>query len=112
MNDGSNQVATAAPSTGFYDQFIGGEFGLAKTYWLFGVLPSFLVGIAMRIVSSDTFAYWIGAAFVSYQLVLLRALWHAGKKYQGSKVWSVLAFLLVLLAIVRNIGPILAIGKH
>jgi hypothetical protein len=112
MENSSSQVTTEAQSLGFYGKFIGGEFGLAKTYWLLGVVPSLFAGIAVRTVSSDALAYWIGAAFVTYQFVLLVALWNAGKKYQGSRVWSVLAFLMVLLAVLRNIGPVLAIGGH
>ena len=108
----SIKVAAETKRLSFYEKFIGGEFGLAKTYWLLGILPSFFVGIAVRTVSSYTLAYWIGAAFVTYQIALLVALWNAGKKYQGWRVWPVLAFVMVLLAVLRNIGPILAIGKQ
>lgn len=112
IENNSNQVGVEVGNLSFYERFIGGEFGLAKTYWLLGVLPGFLVGTAIRIARSDTFTYWMGAAFICYQVVLLRALWNSGKRYQGSKVWPVLAFVMVILAILRNIGPILAIGKQ
>jgi hypothetical protein len=110
--DSSVQTLADAQGLSFYEKFINGEFGLAKTYWLFGVVPGFIAGIAVRTVSSDTLAYWIGAAFVIYQCVLLVALWNAGRKYQGSKVWPVLAFLVVMSAVLRNIGPVLAMGQH
>jgi hypothetical protein len=106
------QVNTNAQSHGFYEKFTRGEFGLAKTYWVGAVASSFIAAVAMRAVSSDTVAYCIGAAFVMYQCLLLVALWNAGRRYQGSRIWPVLAFLMVLLAISRNIGPVLELGKH
>lgn len=112
MESSSNQVKNEVQSLGFYEKFIGGDFGLAKTYWLLGAMPALLVNIAMRIVSSNTFAYCVGAALVCYQTLLLRAILNAGRKYKGSKVWPVLAFLMVGLAILGNIRPILEIGKH
>lgn len=112
MENNSNGVATETRNLNFYEKFTAGEFGLAKTYWLLGVLPAFFVGLAMRMVSTNTSVFWIGALFIGYQLILLVAIWNAGKKYKGSRVWPVLAFLMVLTAVVRNIGPILEIGKN
>lgn len=97
---------------GFFKKFIQGDFGLAKTYWLLGVVPNFIVGIALRAVPSDALAYGIGTAFICYELALLIALWHAGRKYQGTRVWPVLAFFLVLIAVFRNIDAVLSIGRH
>lgn len=110
--EAASEQAGRTHSPGFFKKFINGDFGLAKTYWLLGIVPSFIVGIALRTVSSDTVAYWLGAAFICYELALLIALWHAGKKYQGMRVWPVLAFLLVLIAVFRNINVVLAIGRH
>lgn len=107
----TGQTSAKQPNAGLYEKFIHGEFGLAKTYWLFGVLPNFLVNIALRTVASDDLAYWIGATFLIYLCVLLVALWNAGRKYTGSKIWSVLAFLVVLSAVLRSIGPVLNMGK-
>lgn len=106
----SKQKSTKQINSGFYIKFISGEFGLAKTYWLFGVLPNFIANIALRTVASDDLAYWIGVTFLVYLCVLLVALWNAGRKYTGSKIWPVLAFLVVLLGVLRSIGPVLDMG--
>lgn len=42
MESDSSQALVTSGNLSFYDKFIGGDFGLAKTYWLLGVLPSFL----------------------------------------------------------------------
>jgi hypothetical protein len=107
----SVQAQRDEPSYGFYEKFIKGEFGLAKTYWLGGVVTSFIVNIAVRLVSSNTLAYSIGAAFLIYLGVLLVAIWNAGRKYSGSRIWPILAFLLVLMGLLRNIGPVLDMGR-
>jgi len=112
MENSSNGSAIETHHLTFYEKFTAGEFGLAKTYWLFGVVPAFFVGLAMRVVSTSSSVFWIGALFIAYQLILLVAIWNAGKKYKGSRVWPLLAFLMVLMAVVRNTGPILEVGKH
>ncbi|AKU21437.1 hypothetical protein [Massilia sp. NR 4-1] len=103
---------TEIPRRSFYERFLKGELGLAKTYWVCGVVPAFFAGITVRTVSSNTLAYWIGTGLVVYQCILLAAVWNAGKKYQGSKIWPVLAFLMVLMAVLRNIGAVLDIGRY
>lgn len=104
--------ATAAPSPRLHQRFISGEFGLAKTYWLCGVVPNLMANIVLRNTSSYTVAYWVGAAMLIYLVGLLVAIWNAGTKYTGPKIWPVLAFLVIFSGILRSIGPVLELGKH
>lgn len=92
----------------FFRRFIDGDLGLATTYWLCAAVPSVFAKIAMRAVASDAIAYSIGTALVIYQMLLVRALWCAGKKYRGRRIWPALALVMIVLALFRNLGVVLA----
>lgn len=90
-----------------YQKFIEGEFGLAKTYWMFGVLVNLCVNIVLRQIESDIIFFALGSIFVAYLCALLVAVWHAGKKYQGPKFWVFLACLVVFMGIIKTAGALL-----
>ncbi|QGZ39779.1 hypothetical protein IP92_02087 [Pseudoduganella flava] len=105
------QQESHTPTRGFFEKFVRGEFGLAKTYWLGAAVPTGIVGIAIRHASSATLAFWLGALFVCYQFLLVKALWNAGTRYEGSRIWPGLALLMVIGGLVRNFGAVLDLAR-
>lgn len=91
----------------FYQEFIKGNFGLAITYWMFGVAVTIMFTLAYKAVPSDTVAYAIAVVFIIYLFALLVAIWNAAEKYSGPKVWAVLALLIVFVGLLRNISTLL-----
>lgn len=91
-----------------YKKFIQGEFGLAKTYWLFGVLVSAVVNVLANVIFPAVWSDVIFVVFAAYMCALLVAVFQAARKYQGSKIWSILAVLIVLSGVARTVGSVLS----
>jgi hypothetical protein len=56
---------SAGGSSGWYKRFIEGDFGLAKTYWLFGVLVSVLVKVVLYFTQSGNGVFVILVVWAS-----------------------------------------------
>ena len=96
-----------------------GEIPLWKTFWLFGtgipLLFSFIFICSQTIMTNILGKYsnilyidfFLIGIFVVYGIFIIVAIWRSAKKYQGSKVWSLLVTLiniLVLLWCGGNLG--------
>jgi hypothetical protein len=103
-------VEDAAPppySPSYIEKLIGGELGLATTYWVYGVLAGFIWAAAMAAARPENFWHEeddlqksIRYSFIGYYILIYIAIWNAASKYTGSKVWSILAKFLVVLTCV------------
>ncbi len=94
----------------YFSKFIYGEFGLAKTYWLFGVLARLVAFIIIAQAEEHSTKGIITTTYVVYAITWLVAMFNAARLYKGSKIWTVLAFFMIfvwlfdifLLALVAN----------
>ena len=69
-----------------------GRYGLAKTYWLFGVLAGLPWGIGFGLVEQGSpTAILLGVAFCAYFFVVNVGIWKAASAYKGASAWSALA---------------------
>ena len=83
---------------GFIKQLIDGDFGLAKTYWLYGVLGSIAMNLLLMFpILSGSLVLIVVAmlASIAYAIVVLTGIWNSASRYTGSKIWSVLAKIIV-----------------
>lgn len=81
----------------YFSKFIHGNFGLAKTYWLFGVFARLVVFIIIT-KSGDYSAKLSGViivTYIAYSIIWLLAMFNAARLYKGLKIWSVLAFIMI-----------------
>ena len=86
----------------FLQKFIKGDFGLAKTFWIFGIGIFFLSGLmwqaSQEYSTQITFFYFSHAVYSFFAAV---AVGRAAYKYNGFVVWKVLAlvytFIILLL---------------
>lgn len=87
----------------FFSKLASGDFGLAKTYWIFGVL----VGIAVNFIVSTAGA--VGSLNIIYFVALLHTLyffplsfgtWRAADRYTGNKIWAILAKIAIILGVI------------
>lgn len=75
-----------------------GRAGLAKTYWLWGVLSGIPWGLALSLVTpGSNLAILAALAFVVYYVIVHVGLWHAASQYQGFKAWAILAKIAALI---------------
>ena len=82
---------------GFFKKLVSGDFGLAKTYWMYSVLAGFIANIFIKNVQSDIAVAMILLLHGIYQAVVLIGTWKASNKYNGKKIWAILAKIAVVL---------------
>ena len=82
----------------FIKQLIDGDFGLAKTYWLYFILGGMAINLLLFFpMSSSSFGLIVVSmlAAIVYVIVVLTGVWNSASRYTGSKIWSVLAKIIV-----------------
>jgi hypothetical protein len=82
---------------GFFSKLASGDFGLAKTYWLYGVLVGLIVNAVTRVIPSVGVLALVLAVTIAYQVMVLLGIWRAAGRYQGRKVWAILAKIATVL---------------
>ena len=89
-----------------------GQEGLAKTYWMWGVVAFIPWGLALSAVTpGSTLAVLLFLAFVVYYVIVHVGIWRAANIYKGAKLWSILAKIAVAtIPACMVIGTILAIA--
>ena len=101
-NKENNSMQTTQTDQSFISRTFKGELGLPISFWVFGVL-TFLVVAGVREVSYDTESTVtiFDVLFATYAFVAFIIVGRAAQKYQGPKVWKILALIyaFVLLAI-------------
>lgn len=69
-----------------------GRVGLAKSYWLWGILFSIPWGIALSLVTpGSNLAILLVSIFFVYYVIINVGIWRAASEYDGAKVLAILA---------------------
>jgi len=79
------------PGKGFWGRLINGDFGLAKTYWVYGVLAGIIIDVFSRVITSITALVLLFLASTTYSVPVLIGTWRAASKYAGLRLWAILA---------------------
>lgn len=93
----SKSSSNTSSSGNFFSKLASGDFGLAKTYWLYGILVSLVVQIIGEFITSTESLVLVMGIYIIYMLPVLLGIWRASKKYTGPYVWAVLAKIAVVL---------------
>jgi hypothetical protein len=92
---------------------IAGDFGLANTYWWLGVFGGALLSIPAVVVSEALQRPRVAAVlflvFVAYIVPVMIGIWNAAGRYQGRKLWAILARVVVVIAAVRVVSVLIAL---
>ncbi len=108
------KTSTQSSSGSFFKKLTNGDFGLPKTYWLFGVLGGllFIIPFALAAAAESLGALiFVLLASVIYSLIVAVGIWRASDKYQGAKVWAVLAKIAVIIGILRLLVDLVSLGS-
>lgn len=81
----------------FLFKLVRGEYGLAKTYWLFGVVVGLIVGLLLGLIAETAILLVLTFVYLCYQMTVLIGIWRAADNYLGPKYWAVLAKIAVVL---------------
>ena len=101
MSNASAQISSNTSEVtvkGFIKQLIDGDFGLAKTYWLYFILGGMAINLLLFFPMSSSslgliVVYMLAA--IAYDIVVLTGIWNSASRYTGSKIWSALAKIIV-----------------
>ena len=85
-----------------------GDYGLAKTYWLYGVVVNIVYRIVDIVLTALSYELSILVFFimVGYSYFGIIGMWNAASKYEGLKLWGIIA---KVLAVLGGLGTILAV---
>jgi hypothetical protein len=109
----------------FISRLYKGEYSLAKSYWLFGnVIPAILFMIIFGLIfltSNDPLGKLVNQDFVPeslmvsivvlilslitlvYIFISVIGIWRSAQKYNGKKIWSLLAKITIIIGGLLNI---------
>ena len=91
-------------------KLVAGEYGLAKTYWLFGVGIGFLASVLLQILgaagASGGLLVIFGLVAISYNCAVLKGIWEAANQYRGPRVWAILGKVAVVLGALQIVAAI------
>ncbi len=99
--------AVDKPRTNFFMKLICGDYGLALTYWVFFVGVGVIFRIIFSSITSVTALTLVLLVYIPYTIVVMLGVWNAADRYKGSKVWAVLAKILVILGLLPLLNMII-----
>jgi hypothetical protein len=97
---------------GFFKKLSDGDFGLAKTYWLYGVLVGIVGNILMQgaaLSGSKTLIIVLLLVMIVYAVLQLTGVWNASNRYTGLKIWVILAKIAVIIGVLSLLSSVLMV---
>ncbi len=104
----------------FFSDLTSGNYSLPMTYWVYGVLGGFVWAVAISSIvgalSSQVGAESLRSILQVLYLMMLGyfaavyiGIWKSADKYEGNKIWSVLAKFIVIVTSIPMIAGTLKI---
>ena len=118
LDEARSDISLPARGGGLFATHWRGEYSLPRSYWVNGVVI-FHIGINMvlMIVLGIALAAFKGktalvlivglgevALLCAAYVWALVGIWRAARKYQGSRIWSILARLAIIFGVLVSIG--------
>lgn len=96
LQPNSAHVRTSS-SSGFWKRLISGDFGLAKTYWLYLFFPNLIANALVRTTDNSVILLIEFIVWTAYSVPALIGTWRAARRYSGLGTWAVLACIACVL---------------
>ena len=112
MNETQQYQQIQAESNNFLVRLWNGDAGLAKSYWLWGVVAGFAWGVALGVIKpgpGSAAAQILVSLMAAYFVFVYVGIWRAANKYQGKKAWATLAKFAVVFGALVTVLPLLAV---
>ena len=76
-----------------------GDYGLAKTFWLYGILVNIVFKVSGAFAGSYSEKLFgiVWAIHTIYLIIWIIGLHKSANRYKGSKVWAVLGYIMVII---------------
>lgn len=88
-------------SKGICSKFIFGDLGLPTTFWLLGVIPAQFLNYIITLKAEPW--HWLFFTTITFlhACVIPMAVWNAANKYDGKKIWAILAKTMAVISVLR-----------
>jgi len=110
--DSLNKYIEEANKKGFFSKLASGDYGLAMTYWVYGVLVSLVVQVIFRGLEEAQFLeliLFLSLPVIGYALVQMCGVWNASLRYDGPVIFSLMAKITVVLGALFLVVTIFAL---
>jgi hypothetical protein len=101
MSSVDTAVTSKSSRPFFLARLFNGDYGLAKTFWIYAVCLSLLfkllIVLAAVYLHSRPIALALMVPYYPYRVIALSGAWHAADKYDGRDAWAVLAKVAVVI---------------
>jgi hypothetical protein len=87
----------------FFIKLLSGNLGLAKTYWIYGVVVHFIFMVIVSSAEGEKLKGVIAVIFVTYMIVWLVGFFNATMKYEGLFIWWILSMVIIMPIWIWNI---------
>ena len=88
----------------YFNKFWDGELSLPVSYWLFGVVYSFLVAFSIIILAmlmGFPESAW-GILILPWTIFWAVGCWRSCYSYKGNKVWPILAKISIVISLIQG----------
>jgi hypothetical protein len=93
-----------------FKKFIDGDFSLALSFWVFGLIGLLLLGLIVTLILPKM----IFVRLITYPYLIYASIgiWKSSNKYNGKKIFSILAKIMVVIwNISQFFGLIFSLGE-
>ena len=97
---------------GFIKRLMFGDYGLYKTYWVLGYFVGAIASPIIYLIESGSRLQLLAFAHFIYQFIVYIGIWNAAKKYEGLRLWAVLAKITSVFGILFRLVNLINIGKY
>ena len=94
----------------FFVKFWNGDLSLPMSYWLVGVVFSFVVGfvIGIIVISSGLHEDAMFGFLIPWYIYTFVGIWRSSDKYKGPKFWAILAKIAIIIGVLSGFGQLLS----
>ena len=98
-----------ADNSNFFVKFWNGDLSLPMSYWLVGVVFSFVVGfvIGIIVISSGLHEDAMFGFLIPWYVYTAVGIWRSSDKYKGPKFWAILAKIAIIFGVLSALSQLL-----
>jgi hypothetical protein len=91
-------------------KFWDGDLSLPISYWLFGLVYSFIIGFVLVIITGTGLSERLyGILMIPWTIFWAVGCWRAADKYKGLMLWPVLSKISIVLSIIQGLASIVTV---
>ncbi len=92
----TDEASSIVKLKSFFSKLVQGELGLAKTFWIFGLLIQLMLVFIISTIPIEVLTIIGLLLILTYEIIVIFGVWRAATKYEGFKLWAILAKIVVI----------------